>query len=284
MVDRGRGREKEGVRPQDLERRPSFAPLLAPDVDPVTVPLQKAHRPPAWVAPRPLLLHAFEVRDEPVVVADAVEDQFDLEAGRRPAFVLAEQEGIPVSTGPSGVFPRKEVRTRRRMSLIARSRFDLPEALAPKIPAHGRTPTGLPSSRHSISRTTRGSESLVESSESSNGSRKERAFWPRKVSSIEPFWSARRPAPSTITAPVSRKTGERGMKAGRMGDPGSFLQPGLQRSATRSGGLKGVSAVFLRSQPSSATLYCVKGSVMPETGSGSNRRKARRWQERMRSP
>ncbi len=73
------------------------------------------------------------------------------------------------------------------MSLIARRRFDLPEALAPKTPAAGSTPTGLPSSRHSISRTTRDSESLVDSNESSKGSRKERAFWPRKVSSMEPL-------------------------------------------------------------------------------------------------
>ncbi len=62
------------------------------------------------------------------------------------------------------------------MSYIALRTFVLPEALAPNIPATGRTSTGVPPSRQETERRTSFSESVVASIESSNLSRNDLTF------------------------------------------------------------------------------------------------------------
>ena len=66
------------------------------------------------------------------------------------------------------------------MSSIARSRFDFPEAFAPKIPAAGRTLSGLPVLFQATCLTTLCSETRVPSIENSNCSRKDRTLAARK--------------------------------------------------------------------------------------------------------
>lgn len=78
-----------------------------------------------------------------------------------------------------------DVRTILRISSMTRSRFVLPDALAPNTPAAGKTRTeGLPPSCQGTLRGTPSSAMAVASSESSNGSRKERTFSARNASSI----------------------------------------------------------------------------------------------------
>ena len=73
---------------------------------------------------------------------------------------------------------------------MARRRFDLPDALDPRIRARGRTSSGWPPSRHGIVRATPGSVTRVARRDSEKGSRKERMFDAVKLSSM--LGSARR--------------------------------------------------------------------------------------------
>ncbi|GAA3113783.1 hypothetical protein GCM10020001_036170 [Nonomuraea salmonea] len=91
----GRGRQEQGVRPDDALDRLPDRPLARGDVDLLSVlALEEQRRAAVRISVRPFMEHAPVVQDDAVLVTHAVEHEIDLVAGRLLGRLGVEPEAV----------------------------------------------------------------------------------------------------------------------------------------------------------------------------------------------